>query len=478
MRSISDDCFLKPLISFQCAFDSLHVEIETERLFMRSYQDSDFDNCVHLYGNDAITGYFDHGKARTELEVRDLIREKGNKYFNQGKPFGLFSIFHKSSVNFIGQIDLLPISELGIAEIGFILHEQYHNQGFCTEAVSTIIFNYLEEINMNFDSEELPIMKIIATVHPKNQSSRKVLEKLGLKLDRIQERFGQPRLWYSLPLTLKGQKIGPPLTSTAAEHLWQAEDYHYHSSVQNDAAVQLLQQIQLKGYEQVLDVGCGDGKITAKLAKRLPNGSAIGIDASPEMIDFACKAFSKDYYPNLIFSVQDAQQFDYGAKLDLIFSSFALQWLPDPGLFFKCAYKSLKFAGYLAVTIPLGISAELEKTIKIISTSPRWSTYFQTFSPKWHFITDDEYKQLLEESNFISTQFTVVSQAVIFSSRENFENYVIQWFPYLNPLPQHLKQVFFKQVIDKYLEITSPIENGKVSFKFLRLDLIATKVNL
>ncbi len=202
--------FLKPSISFRLTSGRLQVEIETERLFIRSYKDADFECCVSLYGNELIIEYFDHGKARTRLEVESLIREKGDKYFVVGKPFGLFSVYCKTSKAFLGQVDFLPSEELGVAEVGFILHKQYHNQGFCTEAVSALIFDYVECLNNNniFECEELPINRIIATVHPKNRSSRRVLEKLGMTLDKIEDRFNNLRLWFSIPVFLIAQKTG------------------------------------------------------------------------------------------------------------------------------------------------------------------------------------------------------------------------------------------------------------------------------
>lgn len=265
------------------------------------------------------------------------------------------------------------------------------------------------------------------------------------------------------------------MTNTALKHLWQAEDYHQHSSVQCNAAMQLLQCIQLNGNEQILDVGCGDGKITATIARHVPAGRVIGIDTSEEMVSFASRTFPKDHYPNLTFLCQDAQQFNFCAELDVVFSSFALQWVPDPSFFFKCANTSLKPSGHIAATIPLGISSELEESISTIISSPDWSIYFKTFSSKWHFVTDDKYKELLTEHQFIPHQFAVITQKELFPSRESFEKYVMQWLSYLNPLPQHLKQFFFKQVIDKYLQINPIVKNEEITFKFPRLDFIARK---
>jgi trans-aconitate 2-methyltransferase len=256
-------------------------------------------------------------------------------------------------------------------------------------------------------------------------------------------------------------------------HLWKAEDYHEHSSAQAEAAQELLENIEFKGDEQILDVGCGDGKITACLAKRVPKGSVLGIDASKEMIDFAKKRF-----PELAFSLKDAKDLDYQERFDVIFSSFALQWLPNLSLFFKGAYQSLKPSGYLAVTVPLGVSEALEQSIQEVTALKEWSSYFEGFCPGWHFRDERVWKEALEHSKFKPLKCKVVTQCEIFSSREDFEGYVHSWFSYLKPLPEQLKEGFFKQIIDRYLEIEPVLKTGEVPFRFPRLDVVATKATL
>ncbi|MGR3973581.1 MAG: GNAT family N-acetyltransferase [Candidatus Rhabdochlamydia sp.] len=193
----------KNVIFSNSSSKDLQVEIETDRLLIHSYREDHFQKYVQLYGDEKITKYFDHGMPKTEPEVQKLVDEKGFAFFKNGDPFGFFSIFTKNNMNFIGQIDLLPAEEFEACEIGYILHEQYHNQGFCTEAVRCIIFEYINEINGIKNRKISSIKKIMATVHPENYSSKKILEKIGLKLDKIQERFGKPRLWYSLVLPSK-----------------------------------------------------------------------------------------------------------------------------------------------------------------------------------------------------------------------------------------------------------------------------------
>jgi len=73
---------------------------------------------------------------------------------------------------------------------------------------------------------------------------------------------------------------------------WNAADYAANSTVQQTWARELIAKLNLRGDEHILDVGCGDGKVTAEIARAVPRGSVTGADASPQMIEFAKKNFS------------------------------------------------------------------------------------------------------------------------------------------------------------------------------------------
>ena len=61
---------------------------------------------------------------------------------------------------------------------------------------------------------------------------------------------------------------------------WAAAEYARRSQLQESMAAEVLALLELKGSEHVLDVGCGDGKITAQIAARVPHGAVVGVDAS------------------------------------------------------------------------------------------------------------------------------------------------------------------------------------------------------
>ena len=90
---------------------------------------------------------------------------------------------------------------------------------------------------------------------------------------------------------------------------WDASGYGRISGLQQAMAAEVLALLDLKGSERVLDVGCGNGKVTAEIASRIPEGSVVGVDSSADMIGSARHEFGPGALPNLRFEVADARQF-------------------------------------------------------------------------------------------------------------------------------------------------------------------------
>jgi SAM-dependent methyltransferase len=74
------------------------------------------------------------------------------------------------------------------------------------------------------------------------------------------------------------------MTTEWAPTEWNAHGYAQISELQLQKLREVLGLLNLEGTERILDVGCGQGKITAQIAARVPHGSVIGIDPSAEMI--------------------------------------------------------------------------------------------------------------------------------------------------------------------------------------------------
>ncbi len=112
-------------------------------------------------------------------------------------------------------------------------------------------------------------------------------------------------------------------------------------------AEEVLSLLDLKGTEQILDVGCGNGKTTAEIAARVPQGAVVGVDASADMIAFA--AAHGALHPNLQFAVADARHLPYQHQFDLVVSFNALHWIPEQEQALKSIHSALKPDGPGAV---------------------------------------------------------------------------------------------------------------------------------
>src|SRR5580693_7647130 len=129
---------------------------------------------------------------------------------------------------------------------------------------------------------------------------------------------------------------------------WNAAAYAANSTVQQSWARELIAKLKLRGDEQVLDIGCGDGKVTAEIARAVPHGRVLGVDASPEMIAFAKKTFPPSKISNLKFEVCDARKIKSPAgSFDFVFSNAALHWVDDHEAVLKGAAAVLKPGGRL-----------------------------------------------------------------------------------------------------------------------------------
>lgn len=257
--------------------------------------------------------------------------------------------------------------------------------------------------------------------------------------------------------------------------IWDAEEYHNLSYAQNEASAELLRHIQFIGTESVLDLGCGNGEITSKIANLLPAGSILGIDISPEMIQFAESQFPKFLYPNITFKIQDAQNIDFFNDYDIVFSSFALQWIKDKNGLFQKIYNSLTNNGLLAVTTPLQVSPEFDKAIHILLSKDKWANYFTSFSPPWHFTNSNIICSLITENSFSISYLKICIQKVLFPSKIHLENYIKLWFPFFTPLPENLRDDFFGEFMEEYLKLIPALETGEVMMNIPRLDLLASK---
>ncbi len=262
------------------------------------------------------------------------------------------------------------------------------------------------------------------------------------------------------------------ICANQAQDPWKGNEYAKNSESQKASADDFMQGVQFKGSETILDVGCGDGKITADMARAVPQGSVIGVDISPSMIQMARNISG---HPNLEFEVQDAAKLNFDKKFDLITSFTVMQWVLEQAQALQGFEKALKNGGKLWVQIPTGLPAAMQEALEKTISSERWKSTFTHFSAPWRFYQPDEYRKLIIDAHLTPMRLDVTTKHEFFPSRAAFHGFLKQWFPYLRPLPADQKETFLTELLDNYLKILPADSLGRVSFIVDRLEVEATK---
>src|SRR5688572_8567840 len=102
-----------------------------------------------------------------------------------------------------------------------------------------------------------------------------------------------------------------------------------------------MDRLPLTAGDRVVDLGCGSGRTTVELARRVsPGGAALGVDISPEMVTFA-RTHSRDTAAE--FLTADVQDHDLGhGAFDAAYSRFGVMFFQDPVTAFANVRRSLK----------------------------------------------------------------------------------------------------------------------------------------
>lgn len=255
---------------------------------------------------------------------------------------------------------------------------------------------------------------------------------------------------------------------------WKGNEYAKNSESQKSSAVDFLQDIQLKGNETILDVGCGDGKITSSMAAKINQGFAIGLDISPSMIEHAKKNFAD--VQNLQFEVGDAAAISYKEKFDLITSFTVMQWVLKQEQALRAFHQALKPEGQILIQMPTGLPDAMKEAVNKTINDEKWKSYFVGFNPPWRFYGKEEYRALLDKTGFVQNHLGLVTKHEKFPSRLAFQGFIRQWFPYLRPLPENLKDAFITDLVDHYMKLLPADNEGRVSFIVERLQVISKKI--
>lgn len=256
-------------------------------------------------------------------------------------------------------------------------------------------------------------------------------------------------------------------------HEFDGKKYEKASDHQKEWGAKLISELALKGNECVLDLGCGDGVNTALIAKALPNGEVIGIDASKGMIDTA-KPKEK---ANLRFILMDIDEIAFEDEFDVIYSNATLHWVKDHYRLLRNVLKALRDGGLLRFNFAAdGNCSHFFKVIRKAMEKEEFNRFFSDFSWPWYMPTIDEYTQLVNQSELKAAKVWGENADRYFPDTETMIGWVDQpsLVPFLACVPESYKADFREYVVSEMIRETKQ-SDGKCFETFRRMNLFAEK---
>jgi trans-aconitate 2-methyltransferase len=258
---------------------------------------------------------------------------------------------------------------------------------------------------------------------------------------------------------------------------WNAADYHCNSAAQQLWARELIAKLRLRGDESLLDLGCGDGKVTVEIAAQLPRGRVIGADVSSEMIEFAQRNFPPAGHPNLSFVHADASRLPFEAEFDVAFSNAALHWIVDHRPVLRGIARALKPGGRALLQMGgQGNAADMLAVIDSLIAEPSWRAYFERFQFRYGFHGVDSYRRWLTEAGLNPLRVELLPKQMIHESIDRFAGWVrTTWLPYIQAVQDARRSEFIGAVIDRYAQEHPPDGNERITVRMVRLEVEARK---
>jgi trans-aconitate 2-methyltransferase len=170
---------------------------------------------------------------------------------------------------------------------------------------------------------------------------------------------------------------------------WDASSYDRMSDPQLAMARDVIDRLDLRGDERVLDAGCGTGRVTEVLAQRVPDGTVIAVDGSAAMVEETRRR-------GITAFEADLAELTLDEPVDAILSTATFHWIPDHERLFTRLHAALRPGGRLAAQCGgHGNVANVQEAIDAVDHPA-----LRGWPGPWNFATPDQTTQRLRHAGF------------------------------------------------------------------------------
>lgn len=243
---------------------------------------------------------------------------------------------------------------------------------------------------------------------------------------------------------------------------WNPQQYATHARFVSDFGAAVVDLLAPQPGERILDLGCGDGALTRKLADLGCN--VLGVDSSPAMVR-AAQALG------LEAQVLPGQDLAFTEEFDAVFSNAALHWMPQPDVVIAGVWRALKPGGrFVGECGGAGNTATVLQALDAALSARGLD--IDAYNP-WFFPSVADYRQRLERQGFH------VHSMTLFPRPTPLPGDLIPWLEifagtFIAAVPA-AEQAAFLQDVRQHCHATLCDASGQWTADYVRLRFAATK---
>lgn len=244
------------------------------------------------------------------------------------------------------------------------------------------------------------------------------------------------------------------------------EAYSQNNELQYHFSMRVLEKLRIDKKARVLDIGCGDGKITCKIAEMVSGGCVVGTDISYEMVEHAAKTYVDQ--ENLGFMQMDASKNKFIDQFDLITSFNCLHWVKDQ----EKALNGIARAATKNANIILLLGhkkSTYHQILDIICGNIKWACYFKNYINPRSFFDPILYKEMLIRSGLNVISIAEEEMTYHFDSQEKLKGFLNASMANIKQIPEDKKEDFLEDYCDAFLKVVAFNKAGQIPVTFWSL---------
>jgi trans-aconitate 2-methyltransferase len=245
---------------------------------------------------------------------------------------------------------------------------------------------------------------------------------------------------------------------------WDASTYDRISAPQQRWAAEQLDRLDLAGDEVVLDAGCGSGKITLELIRRVPRGTVYAVDAAPSMVRHAQQAVGD----RATALCQDLVDLDLPEPVDVVFSNATFHWIADHDALFAALARNMKpGARLIAQCGGRGNIDRFRKLADEVAREEPFAPHFADWVGPWNYATAQDTAQRLQRAGFTDVSTWLEEKPTPLDEPRAFVSTVCL-VRHLDHVPDDLRDRFIDMVLERY--------GSPVVLDYVRLNMTARAI--